>query len=237
MDSRPISLITGASSGIGLALAGRLARSHRLILTGRRNASDLTSALPENATYIQADFSQPEKAVAAIDKNLEASGHERLDLLIVNAGTGYYRPAEQESSASIRETLDVNLAAPVLLAQRFYPKLEAARGKVVFIGSVAHRGAANMPSYAASKAGLSGLARSLESEWAGRVAVQIIHPGPARTAMHERAGYPVGGALDRLFFSAEAMAEEIVRLIDSGRPGGTIMLRARLRRMITGRPS
>ena len=165
------------------------------------------------------------------------AGHQQLDRLIINAGTGYYQPADSEDAGIIRNTLDVNLAAPVLLAHRFCSQLEAAGGKVVFIGSVAHRGSANMPSYAASKAGLAGLARSLESEWAGRIGVQVIHPGPTRTAMHERAGYPSGGKLEKYFFSADAMAEEIIRVMDSGRPQGTVMLRAGLRRLVTGRRS
>ncbi len=237
MDDRPTALITGATSGIGLALVQRMSDDQRLILTGRRDPSVLPEKLPQGAQYIKADLSVPGVGVDTIEAAFKAADHKSLDRLIVNAGTGFYAPVEREDAGMIRSTLDVNLGASVILACRFAPYLEAVGGTVVFIGSVAHRGAANMPSYAASKAGLAGLARSLGSEWEGRIGVQIIHPGPTRTGMHEKAGYPTGGKRDRLFFSSEGMADEIIRLMDSGRPHGTVMLRAGLRQRFSGKRS
>ncbi len=234
MADIPTVLMTGASSGIGLALARRLAKDFRMILVGRRSASELAEPLPEGSLYVQADFSDPESATNRIETAVRDAGHTSLDRLIVNAGTGYYRKVDQEDAAIIRQTLDVNLLAPVLLAHRFAPLLNAAGGRLVLVGSVAHRGSANMPSYAASKAGLAGLARSLASEWEGRIKVQIVHPGPTRTAMHARAGYETGGKMERLFFSADAMADEILRVMESDRYSATVMLGARLRRLITG---
>jgi NAD(P)-dependent dehydrogenase (short-subunit alcohol dehydrogenase family) len=233
MDARPTVLITGATSGIGLALANRMSGEYRLVLCGRRPIDDCADDLPEGATYIQADLENPPGAVDAIETALRSHGIETLDRLIVNAGTGYYRAAEAESAAIIRGTLDVNLFAPVLLARRLAPLLEAVQGKLVLIGSVAHRGSANMPAYAASKAGLAGLARSLGSEWQGRIAVQIIHPGPTATGMHQKAGYDPG-RLSRLFFSSEDMAAEIDRLIQTDRQTATVSTGARLRRLLIG---
>ena len=175
-------------------------------------------------------------AAGAFERALPEAGIDALDRLVINAGTGVYGGAETETAAAIRQTLDVNLAAPILLARRLAPYLEAARGKLVLIGSVAHRGSANMPSYAASKAGLSGLARSLDAEWSGRIAVQIIHPGPTATPMHAKAGYDPG-RLKGLFFSAEGMAEEIGRLMDTRRRRATVSVAARLRRLVSGRLS
>ncbi len=233
MVGRPTALITGASSGIGLALSKRLADRFDLVLGGRRVRP---FDLPENARYVQADLLNPASAVGQIDRALREAGVDRLDRLIVNAGIGYYRSADAESPEVIRNTLDLNLYAPILLARHFAPLLEGARGKLVLIGSVAHRGSANMPSYAASKAGLAGFARSLDAEWRGRIAVQVIHPGPTVTEMHEKAGYDPG-RLKRLFFSAEAMAAEIDRLMQSRRPSATVGVGSRLRRMIAGRRS
>lgn len=235
MDDRPTVLITGGTSGIGLALARRMAGDYRLILTGRRDRSALPENLPQGALYVKADLSDPGAAVDTIEAAFKSADHRSLDRLIVNAGTGYYAPVDREDAGMIRSTMDVNLVASVLLAHRFAPYLEIAGGTVVFIGSVAHRGAANMPSYAASKAGLAGLARSLRSEWEGRIGVQIAHPGPTRTQMHARAGYPAGGKFRRFFFSPDDMADEIIRLVESGRPHGAIMLHAGLRRLISGK--
>lgn len=236
MAGRPTALITGASAGIGLALAQRLASSHNLVLCGRRDRQACPPELPGDARYVQADLSNPQAAVNAIEAALKTFEITAIDKLIVNAGVGYYRPAGAETTDLIRETLDVNLVAPVLLARRLAPQLEEARGKLVLIGSVAHRGSANMPVYAASKAGLAGLGRSLDSEWRGRIAVQVIHPGPTVTDMHQRAGYDPG-KLKSLFFSADAMAAEIDRLMRGRRPSATIGALSRLRSLFTGAAS
>ncbi|MCY6382264.1 SDR family NAD(P)-dependent oxidoreductase [Hoeflea prorocentri] len=234
MDARPTAIITGATGGIGQALAHRMQSDFRLFVTGRKAAEECRADLPPDASYIRSDLSQPAKAADTIAAALEEAGVKAVTRLVLNAGTGIYASVFDEDGETIRNTLDVNLMAPVLLIHRLAPFLEAGDGKLVLIGSVAHRGSPNMPSYAASKAGLSGLARSLRSEWQDRIAVQIIHPGPTRTSMHEKAGYSPG-RLERLFFSAEAMADEIVRLMETEKPSATIMLAARLRRLLTGR--
>jgi len=236
MLTRPNAVITGATSGIGLALAHRMADAHSLVLSGRRSPEACVDLLPAGALYVTADLADPKAAADAFEQALSANGIERLDRLVINAATGVYGAAETETAAAIRETLDVNLAAPILLARRLAPHLEAARGKLVLIGSVAHRGSAKMPSYAASKAGLAGLARSLNAEWRGRIAVQIIHPGPTATPMHAKAGYDPG-PLRQLFFSAESMADEIDRLMDTPRKTATVGAGARLRRLLTVRLS
>lgn len=230
-DPRPTVLITGATAGIGLALAKRLAKDYRLVLSGRRDRREFARGLPDDALYVQTDLEAPEHAIDAIETALSDSRIEALHRVIVNAGTGYYGSVETESPDTIRRTLDVNLVAPVLLASRMAPYLEKTHGRLVLIGSTAHRGASNMPSYAASKAGLAGLARSLSSEWQGRIAVQIIHPGPTATEMHQKAGYEAG-RLQRLFFPAADMADEIARLMETRKVAATVSVGARLRRLV-----
>ena len=228
---RRTTLITGASSGIGLALAHRLAVSDELILTGRRPVSELNGALPSRTSYVDADFTEPVLAVQQIAAHLDQRGTGSLQRLILCAGTGRYGAIDTEDPDSVAATLAVNLRAPILMAATFAHLLEKGGGKVVFIGSVAHRGSASMPTYAASKAGLTGFARSLHAEWQGRIGVQIIHPGPTATAMHQRAGYDPG-RLQKFFLSDRLAAATIARLMNGKTPAARVCSGALLREFL-----
>lgn len=239
-DDRPIALITGATAGIGQALAYELSKTHLLILVGRKdpNADQLPKGGPEGAAYIQTDLQDVFQAVTDITVFLEQHGVVALNNLIHCAGVGFYRDAGDETSQQISQTIDVNLLFPSLLTHKLTPLLRAAqsqkvKGQVTFIGSVAHRGAANMPTYAASKAGLHGLARSLRSEWRDEINVQVIHPGPTSTKMHQKAGYRPGKEA-ALFVPVEQMARDIAGLIKIGKSPVTIFLWAKLKSLFPG---
>ena len=88
-----------------------------------------------------------------------------------------------------------------------------------------------MPVYAASKSGLAGLARSLCAEWRGRIDVQIIHPGPTATAMHERAGYDPGW-MRKFFLPDRLAAATIARLMSGNAPVSGIYSVALLREFL-----
>lgn len=224
-------LITGATDGLGLALA-RLyqARGERPLLLGRKP----WSALPHLAEtfapddYCQADLAQPD-AAARVASFLAAREINRLDLLIHNAGVGYHGSFAAQNPASIDELLAVNLYAPVDLTRALLPWLPAGRGQVVFIGSVA----ADVPGpeyavYTASKAALIGLVRSLRAEWRGQVAVQLIQPGATRSGMHAKMGVPLEQMNWEKFPPAEQVAGEIIRAIEGKRPFVTIGLANKL---------
>ena len=186
-------LITGATSGIGSA--HHYARRADLLLAGRRPEMNIRRHLPADAGYVAAVQSRPKEAATRIGEACESLGWDGLDLAILNAGTGYVGDPALEDPDRLRETLDTNLVAPIAIAHRLFPLLEAAGGQLVLIGSTAHRGAPAFASYAASKVGLDGFARALREEWRGRVGVQVIHPGPTRTGMHRKAGLePRGGS-------------------------------------------
>jgi short-subunit dehydrogenase len=220
-------LITGASAGIGLSLTRKIHMSGGEILAvGRRAAGELPEDFPD-VTYCAMDLSAPETA-AALGTTADGLDWDTLDYLILNAGTGRFASIEAEDTTSIAETVQVNLTSSVQLVHAFADRLLAAYGKVVLIGSVAYKGSSGFPVYAASKAALNGFARSLRSEWRGRVDVQILHPGPVATDLHARAGYNPGW-IGKLFLKPDDVADVMVRRIAGNRSPQTIGYRAVLR--------
>jgi NAD(P)-dependent dehydrogenase (short-subunit alcohol dehydrogenase family) len=211
MAERRTILITGATDGIGLALAKRLASKHDLIMTGR---SAVHPDLPAGAIYVQADQSDAAECAQTILAAVQKAGWDRLDNLVLNAGTGFAARDRLDTPEIIRITLDVNLSANIAHAHALFPMLEKSNGALSLVGSVAHKGSPLFPAYAASKAGLDALARALRAEWQDRVSVQIIHPGPTNTGMQAKAGYDPG-KLRRVFIKPDIMAEMLERAIES----------------------
>ena len=210
-------LLTGATDGIGLALA-RIwhGRGERLVLHGRRALEDAPGegGLFTSSTYCSADLAAAD-GPARIEAFLDEHGFDTLDLLVHNAGTGYYGELAAQSDASIRDVVRVNLEAPVELTHRLLPRLRGARGRVVFVSSVAPSlPCPDFAVYAGTKAGLDGFARSLSVELEGEVGVQVIRPGATRTGMHEKVGMPLDGV--GRFPPAQQVAAEIARAVDRG---------------------
>lgn len=210
-------LVTGATDGIGLALVQRFASRHDVIATGRRDIAAARRILPEGVPYIRADQSDPVAAAKIVGRGLLDNGWRQMDYAILNAGVGWAGAPQEETAAKIRQTVDVNLAGTVAMAHMMFPFLRPARGRLTIIGSVARRGSAGFASYAASKAGLHGLARALSSEWRGAVTVQLLEPGPTMTDMHAKAGLETGWKR-QWFIRTDAMAAMIESAM---RAGGT----------------
>lgn len=203
--------ITGASSGLGLEMARLLvARGETVLASGRRAASDLPADFPDCA-YLQCDLSDP-AAVARL--GAWAAGQGPLQAAVLNAGAGYFRPLAQETPDAIARVLAINLNANITLAHALHPVLR--RGRLGLIGSVAHKGAAGMPVYAASKAALDGFGRALAEEWRGTVTVRVLHPGPVATGMAGRAGRTPDFA-DRLFLPPRLTGATLLRALQASR--------------------
>lgn len=176
-------LVTGATSGIGLCIARELiGAGHLVVATGRRPASELPNAFPD-VEYIQLDLATTASARDALGPSIG-----QLDRAILCAGTGHYRPIEDETPGKIERVAAVNFRGAAEICSAVYSHLAERRGRLAVIGSVARRGSSAMPVYSATKAALRGFSRSLQSEWAGRVRVCHLDPWPTRTPMHRRAG-------------------------------------------------
>ncbi|WP_068026220.1 SDR family oxidoreductase [Nocardia mexicana] len=176
--ARPTALITGASRGLGAAIARELAPSHKLLL-GARSAESLTGVLAElpDATAWPVeltDYDEVAHATAAID---------RLDVLVHNAGVAELSTVAESSVKQWRETLEANLIAVAELTRLLLPALRSANGHVVLINSGAGlRANANWGVYAASKFGLRAFGDALRLE-EPELRVTSLHPGRIATDM------------------------------------------------------
>lgn len=208
-------LITGANEGIGFLLAKAYAkRGHRVLATGRKFIqNDQEHFGFENVTYIRADQEDAQDCAHAISNAMREMGWTQLDLAILNAATGWTGEPQFERARSIRHQIAVNLTAPITISKALAPWLFVDNGILALIGSTAIRKPRpNFATYIATKAGLDGFARSLREEWRGRASVLMIHPGPTRTQMHQKAGLKLG--LSRMFFmSAKRSARSIQKAI------------------------
>ena len=216
-------LITGATDGIGLVMAQKYAEAGaRVLATGRRPLARTEDVFGgASLTYIRADQAEPEEAAHRIAQTMKTMGWTGCDLAILNAGIGWAGDPSAEPSDILAEQIAVNVEGPVQIARAIAPALLEAQGQLTFIGSTAHKGAKTFATYAATKAALRGLARSLREEWRDRALVQIIHPGAIRTGMHEKAGYKAG--LFRVFFTGSRRATNaIISAIESEDPERTI---------------
>lgn len=221
-------LVTGASSGIGLAVSEKLlARGVEVIGTGSRALSDV-EVPPGRFRYVSTDFRCPRDAVAEIQAFLEDHQIDRLDGVIQNAGLGRVGPPETESPDEFGNITNVNLVTPVLLARALFAFLEKTKGTMVFTGSVVvGKSAPDYASYAATKEALTGFSRSLRLEWQGRVRVLVLHPGPTRTGMHARAGFDPG-LLRNVMADPGTAADALIEGIEHDRDGARVNFFGRL---------
>jgi NAD(P)-dependent dehydrogenase (short-subunit alcohol dehydrogenase family) len=185
LDGR-VAVVTGASSGLGVALAEGLAGAGAGVVLAARRA-DRLEALAKGleargcaALAVPADVAREDDVDRLVAATLEHFG--RVDVLVNNAGITKILPAESEPLAEFRETLDVNLIGAFLCAQRFGRVMIAAgRGSIVNVASVLGLVAAGQipqAAYCASKGGLVNMTRELAAQWARRgVRVNALAPG------------------------------------------------------------
>ena len=212
-SNRPVALVTGASSGIGAALARELARhGHDLVLTARSRApmdalAEEVRHLGAAATVITVDLAQPGGA-AALVQEIAAAGME-IDVLINNAGLGAAGRFDRIDAARNTEIMQVNIVALTELTQALLPAMLARRsGKIVLVASTASfLPCPNLAVYGASKAYVRSFGEALAQELRGTgVTVTVLCPGTTATNFFAVAGAPPNGLQTRRMMTADAVA-------------------------------
>lgn len=212
ISPRPLALVTGASSGIGAAMARELAaRGHDLILVARREAELQALARELEATHgvlaaaIAQDLAQPGSA-AQLWEQCEAQGRE-IDVLINNAGFSTTGEFATIDAAATRAMLQLNILTLTELARLALPGMLARRrGHILNVASLAgfQPGGPRMAAYYASKSYVLSFTRGLAAELAGSgVSATALCPGPVRTGFEATAGAQ-GIALFRWVRQADA---------------------------------
>jgi short-subunit dehydrogenase len=170
-------VVTGASSGIGRAIALACARRGDVVFAHARKIE----AEHPNIVAVKGDVTREEDRVRLI----ETAGE--IDVLVNNAGRGYYAPFASIDAHELEELFRLNVIAPLRLSQLALPALRRSKGTVVMMSSVA--GIVSSPklgAYSASKFALEALAIALRAEVeADGIAVTVIRPGPVDTPFRE----------------------------------------------------
>ena len=174
-------LVTGGNRGIGLATAKRFQRAgHRVAVTARSGTADDSDGL----MVVTCDVTNTESVDAAVSEVEDALG--TVEVLVSNAGITRDGLVLRMGDDDFIDVLDANLTGGFRVARRAVKGMMRARwGRMVFVSSVVGLGGqAGQANYAASKAGLVGLARSLAKEFASRnITVNVVAPGPIETDM------------------------------------------------------
>jgi NAD(P)-dependent dehydrogenase (short-subunit alcohol dehydrogenase family) len=189
-----VAVVTGASSGLGVAFAHALAVAGADVALGARRLDRLEQTLDSvrDATgrrgiAVATDVAEPGDCQRLVDAAIKEFGH--VDILVNNAGVGTAAPATRETPEQFRSVLDVNLSGCYWMAQAC-GRVMGPGSSIINISSVLGITTAGLPqaAYTASKAGLIGLTRDLAQQWTGRKGIRVnaIAPGFFDTEMTDQ---------------------------------------------------
>jgi NAD(P)-dependent dehydrogenase (short-subunit alcohol dehydrogenase family) len=194
LDNR-VAIVTGGSSGLGVAFARALAEAGATVVLGARRKDKLLEtqrSIEEaggKAAIVQCDVSIPEDCHRLVSAAVEQFG--KVDILVNNAGKGTAVPATRETPEQFREVIDINLNGCYWMAQECGRVMQ--RGSsIVNVSSVLGLTTLGLPqaAYAASKAGLIGLTRDLAQQWSGRKGIRVNALAPGLFPSEMSAQYP-----------------------------------------------
>ena len=176
-------VVTGGTRGIGAGIARAfLGAGADVLVCGRTSPDELPAADGRSAVFAQADVRDAEQAQRLISDTVGRFG--RVDLVISNAGGSPPAAAATASPRFHAKVIELNLIAPLHVAQAAYAVMrdQPGGGSIIMIGSVSGtRPSPGTAAYGAAKAGLHSLAASLAVEWAPKVRVNTVIPGPVVT--------------------------------------------------------
>jgi NAD(P)-dependent dehydrogenase (short-subunit alcohol dehydrogenase family) len=191
-----VAIVTGASSGLGVAFAKGLAEAGAdVVLAARRadklkDTAGLVEAAGRRALIVQADVSLPEDCQRVAR---EAAEFGPVSILVNNAGVGTAVPASRETPEQFRGVIDVNLNGAFWMAQAAAAAMKQG-GSIINISSVLGLMSGGLPqaAYSASKAGLMGLTRDLAAQWSSRKGIRVNAIAPGYFASEMTEAYPDG---------------------------------------------
>ena len=192
-----VAIVTGASSGLGVAFSQGLAQAGADVAICARRAARLQEtrqgieAAGRRCVAIEADVSRVEDCERVVERTVAELG--RVDVLVNNAGIGTAVPATREAPEEFRKVIDINLMGSYWMAQACARAMTQG-GSIVNIGSVLGLTTAGLPqaAYASSKAAIIGLTRDLAQQWTGRKGIRVnaLAPGFFPSEMTDQ--YPDG---------------------------------------------
>lgn len=192
-----VAIVTGASSGIGVAFAQGLAEAGADVVLGARrleklaDTAKLVEATGRRALTVATDVADPEQCQALVDAAMAEFG--RVDVLVNNAGVGTAVPATHETPEQFRSVIDVNLNGCYWMAQACGRVMQPG-SSIINISSVLAITTGGLPqaAYSASKAGLNGLTRDLAQQWTERKGIRVNSVAPGFFDSEMTDTYPAG---------------------------------------------
>ncbi len=206
-------LVTGGTTGIGLEIARQFASEGAHVVVTGLNETTLTQArkmLGIEVEVIESDAGDVSAQMTLAHRLKEKFG--QLDVAVLNAGVGVFKPLEQWDETAFDRSMAINFKGPFFLMQALLPVL-ADQASVILTGSVnSHIGMATSSVYAASKAALRSLARTLSGELIAKgVRVNALSPGPISTPIYSKLGLPPE--------ALQQMSDAILAQLPAGRFG------------------
>jgi NAD(P)-dependent dehydrogenase (short-subunit alcohol dehydrogenase family) len=187
-----VAVVTGGNSGIGLATAKRLQEEGaRVAISGRsqKTLDEAVKFIGNGVVPVQADVSKLtdlDKLFAVVQRRLG-----KIDILFVNAGVAKFAPLDAVTEEHYDEQFDINTKGAYFTIRKALPVLNDGAAIILNTSVVSHEGIANGTVYAATKAAMRSMTRSIAAELVGRnIRVNAVAPGPIETPLFERTGLP-----------------------------------------------